>query len=64
MFFIKRFFGANSIEFLTPLTVVTDKFTPEDRKNPCPYPFPFQVKLNERSYGNIPWPKKQNSRAI
>lgn len=54
MFFIKRFFGANSIEFLTPSTVVTDKFTPEDRKNPCPYPFPFQVKLNERSYGNIP----------
>lgn len=54
MFFIKRFFGANSVEFLTPLMVVTDKFTPEDRKIPAPTSFPFQVKLNERSYGNIP----------
>ena len=41
MFFIKRFFGANSIEFLTPLTVVTDKFTPEDRKNPCSHLLSF-----------------------
>ena len=45
MFFIKRFFGANSIEFLTPLTVVTDKFTPEDRKKSLPLP-PFLFKLN------------------
>lgn len=41
MFFIKQLFGANSIEFLTPLTVVTDKLTPEDRKNPFPYLLSF-----------------------